>query len=249
LTAVIGYGELLGEEASIASARAQSGKLLGEARRMQRIVENLLRFSRQGPKLRRVVNIAPVVHEALALHEYYRRPPDLETLVDIQPGMRPVLVDEDQLKQILLNLLNNAVDAVESGKKRNRITLRVFERDCKAIIQLDDTGPGFSNVNRAFDPFYTTKPLGKGTGLGLSICYGIVKEHGGDIRVENLSEGARVTVELPLANKSESVPVEEPFPPVYSSTSNAARPTTTSAAGYANVRILQSSRTEPDDTL
>jgi two-component system NtrC family sensor kinase len=77
---------------------------------------------------------------------------------------------------------------------------------------LEDSGVGFSDVNRVFDPFYTTKPLGKGTGLGLSICYGIVKEHGGDIRVENSATGARVIVELPLDEKAEFHPIEMSFP-------------------------------------
>ena len=67
------------------------------------------------------------------------------------------------------------------------------------VLRFDDSGPGFSDMNRAFDPFYTTKPVGKGTGLGLSICYGIVKEHGGEIYAANLEpNGARVILELPL---------------------------------------------------
>ena len=65
---------------------------------------------------------------------------------------------------------------------------------------MEDTGPGFANLSRALDPFYTTKPVGKGTGLGLSVCYGIVKERGGDLRIENVTpHGARVIIELPAA--------------------------------------------------
>jgi signal transduction histidine kinase len=66
------------------------------------------------------------------------------------------------------------------------------------LLHFDDNGPGFRDPNRVFDPFYTTKPVGKGTGLGLSICYGIVKEHGGEIQAANLLQGgARVVLELP----------------------------------------------------
>jgi two-component system NtrC family sensor kinase len=69
------------------------------------------------------------------------------------------------------------------------------------VIEVEDTGPGFDNFNRALDPFYTTKPVGKGTGLGLSVCYGIVKERGGALRIENVKpHGARVTIELPVAD-------------------------------------------------
>jgi signal transduction histidine kinase len=78
---------------------------------------------------------------------------------------------------------------------------------------VEDTGPGFRDLGRAFDPFYTTKPVGKGTGLGLSICHGIVKEHGGEIRVENLQEGgAAVTIRLPLGElKAKTKPLELPW--------------------------------------
>jgi two-component system, NtrC family, sensor kinase len=66
---------------------------------------------------------------------------------------------------------------------------------------VEDTGPGFGNLSRALDPFYTTKPAGKGTGLGLSVCYGIVKKRGGDLAIENLKpHGARVTIQLPVAD-------------------------------------------------
>ena len=68
------------------------------------------------------------------------------------------------------------------------------------MIEVEDTGPGFGNLARALDPFYTTKPVGKGTGLGLSVCYGIVKKRGGDLVIENVEpHGARVTIQLPIA--------------------------------------------------
>jgi signal transduction histidine kinase len=108
-------------------------------------------------------------------------------------------VDEDQFKQILLNLVNNSIDAVENMDGPKRIIVRAFSRGNRAVVEVEDSGPGFKDLNRALDPFYTTKPVGKGTGLGLSICYGIIKEHDGEIRIANLHpHGSRVTVELPL---------------------------------------------------
>jgi two-component system NtrC family sensor kinase len=81
-----------------------------------------------------------------------------------------------------------------------QLSIRGYQSGLRAVIEVEDTGPGFGNLNRALDPFYTTKPVGKGTGLGLSVCYGIVKERGGDLRIENVEpHGARVTIELPLA--------------------------------------------------
>ena len=71
------------------------------------------------------------------------------------------------------------------------------------MIEVEDTGPGFGNLGRALDPFYTTKPVGKGTGLGLSVCYGIVKKRGGELAIENVKpHGARVTIQLPIAEAS-----------------------------------------------
>jgi two-component system, NtrC family, sensor kinase len=200
LTAVMGYGELLSEDAPPGTMRDRLDKLVNEGRRMKKIVENLLRFSRQRAVDRQAVDLAAVVQEVLALREYYVRTRGLEIVVDINAALPQVAVDEDQFKQILLNLVNNAIDAVEAESGPKKIIIRAFPRGNRAILEVEDTGPGFSDVNRALDPFYTTKPVGKGTGLGLSICYGIIKEHDGEIRIENVQpHGARATVELPLA--------------------------------------------------
>jgi len=199
LTAVMGYGELLGDDVTTGPARARLDKLVNESRRMKKIVENLLRFSRQSTVDRQSIDLAPMVKEVLALREYYAHTRGLEILSDIRSNFPRVAVDEDQFKQILLNLVNNAIDAVEHMEAPKRITVRAFARGNRAIIEVEDTGAGFKDLNRALDPFYTTKPVGKGTGLGLSICYGIIKEHDGEIRLANLQpHGARVTVELPL---------------------------------------------------
>jgi len=200
LTAVMGYGELLSEDAPPGTMRDRLDKLVNEGRRMKKIVENLLRFSRQRAVDRQAVDLSSVVQDVLSLREYYVRTRGLEIVVDIQAGLPQVAVDEDQFKQILLNLVNNAIDAVEADAGPKKIKIRAFPRGNRAILEVEDTGTGFADLNRALDPFYTTKPVGKGTGLGLSICYGIIKEHDGEIRIENIEpHGARVTVELPLA--------------------------------------------------
>jgi two-component system NtrC family sensor kinase len=199
LTAVLGYGELMSAEVPSGPIHDRLQRLVNEGRRMKRIVENLLRFSRQSPMDKRPVRLEPLVHDVLALREYHVRTRSLKIEVSIEPNLPPVAVDEDQFKQILLNLVNNAIDAVEAGGAEKRIMLRASARGHRAILEVEDSGPGFRDLNRALDPFSTTKPVGKGTGLGLSICYGIIKEHDGEIRLENLHpQGARVTVELPL---------------------------------------------------
>jgi two-component system, NtrC family, sensor kinase len=200
LTVIMGYGELIGDKVRSPQTRDQLGRLVSEARRMKRIIDNLLRFSRQGARDTQMVQLSPLVNEVLALCEYYTRKRNVRVDLDIAPGLPPLAVHEDEIKQILLNLFKNSSDALEGPAGNKRISIRAYQSGARAVIEVEDSGPGFSNLNRALDPFFTTKPSGKGTGLGLSVCYGIVKERGGDLRIENLSPlGARVTVELPLA--------------------------------------------------
>jgi two-component system, NtrC family, sensor kinase len=126
--------------------------------------------------------------------------------LDIAPDLPFLAVNEDEIKQILLNLFNNSSDALDGMAGSKQISIRAYQRGSLAVIEVEDTGPGFGNLNRALDAFYTTKPVGKGTGLGLSVCYGIVKKRGGDIEIENVQpHGARVTVKLPVANAPEQL--------------------------------------------
>jgi two-component system NtrC family sensor kinase len=172
--------------------------MLREAQRMKRIIENLLRFARQNNLEKKSANLEVLLQDVLGLREYHLRNNDIEVQVQIEPHLPHVALDEDQFKQILLNLLNNSIDALE-GHPGSRIRIEASCNNGVVNLRFDDNGPGFGDVNRVFDPFYTTKPVGKGTGLGLSICYGIVKEHGGEIHAENLEpNGARVALKLPV---------------------------------------------------
>lgn len=165
---------------------------------MQRIIDNLLRFARSKAIEHGPLDLQVVLREALALFEYKLRSGSIELRTSIDPALPRIVGDEGQMKQVFVNLLNNALDAVE-GVPERRISIEMFARQNHVVIRFTDSGKGFHDVNRAFDPFYTTKPVGKGPGLGLSICYGLVKEHGGEIHAENLEPGAMVTVELPRA--------------------------------------------------
>jgi C4-dicarboxylate-specific signal transduction histidine kinase len=204
LTVIMGYGELIGDKVASPQARDQLTRLVSETRRMKRIIDNLLRFARQGARDTHIVQLSPLVHEVLALCEYYTRKRKVRVDLDIAPGLPSLAVHEDEIKQILLNLFKNSSDALEGFAGKKRISIRAYQSGSRAVIEVEDSGPGFANLNRALEPFFTTKPAGEGTGLGLSVCYGIVKQRGGALRIENVSPlGARVTVELPIA---EAVP-------------------------------------------
>ncbi|MGC2743034.1 MAG: ATP-binding protein [Candidatus Angelobacter sp.] len=198
LTSIVGYTELISDDIPEGPARQKLDKMLREAQRMKRIIENLLRFARQNSLAKKSANLEILLQDVLALREYHLHNHDIEVQVQIEPGLPAVALDEDQFKQILLNLLNNSIDALD-GFSRKRIRIEASCNNGRVMLCFDDNGNGFTDLNRVFDPFYTTKPVGKGTGLGLSICYGIVKEHGGEIHAENLEpHGARIALELPV---------------------------------------------------
>jgi two-component system, NtrC family, sensor kinase len=204
LTGVIGYTELLSDEAKGEGVLKKVAKIGNEARRMHRIVTGLLRFARQSNSRDRASDFEETLRDALQLREYHLRKQGVEVHSEIEPFLPPPAIGEDELKQILLNLLSNATDAVEDCREKI-VRISANRRGERVVFRIEDTGPGFVDLNRAFDPFYTTKPVGKGTGLGLSICYGIVRECGGDIQLANRQPyGATVVVELPAASPNAS---------------------------------------------
>jgi two-component system, NtrC family, sensor kinase len=199
LTGVIGYTELLTDEVQEPGAQLRLGKLGREAQRMKRIVEGLLRFARQNNPEDRASNFEAALRDAVTLREHHLRARGVHVHIEVAPHLPSLAIGEDELKQVLLNLLNNSVDAIEDSKEKN-IRIHALCHAERVEIRIDDSGPGFADLNRAFDPFYTTKAVGKGTGLGLSICYGIVQECGGEIHLANMHPyGASVTIELPVA--------------------------------------------------
>jgi two-component system NtrC family sensor kinase len=116
-------------------------------------------------------------------------------LESVLPGVRG---DGNQLMQVFFNIINNAVDAMESHSGGGTLTIKTIRDRANVAVVFSDTGPGIKEPHRVFDPFYTTKPIGKGTGLGLSICFGIVQEHNGKILCYNGQNGGAVfRVELP----------------------------------------------------
>jgi two-component system NtrC family sensor kinase len=118
--------------------------------------------------------------------------------LDLAEDLPLAAADPHQLQQVFLNLVNNAVDAILEASATGELWVRTAKEADKFVIEFVDSGPGVKDPSKVFDPFYTTKPVGKGTGLGLSICYGIITEHGGQIRVSNLPpRGACFSIELP----------------------------------------------------
>ena len=211
LTAILGYAQLL-EGAGLDPRSADYvRKLFKQAQRTHRVVQNLLSFARQRKPQKQEVDLRKVLEESLTLREYDLKVNNVSLEREIPDDLPSVVADPHQLEQVFLNVINNALDAMVEGSGSGVLKVRVFKKDAYVCVEFDDSGPGIKDPSRIFDPFYTTKSVGKGTGLGLSICYGIVKEHGGEIVARNRDEGgATIAVRL-LA--SEKPPLAETVAP------------------------------------
>jgi PAS domain S-box-containing protein len=202
LTAILGYAQLLeGADLDVTSADYVR-KLFKQAQRTHRVVQNLLSFARQRKPQKQEVDLRKVLEESLMLREYDLKINNVSLEREIADDLPSVVADPHQLEQVFLNIVNNALDAMVENGDNGVLKVRVSRKDAYVSVEFDDSGPGIKDPNRIFDPFYTTKAVGKGTGLGLSICYGIVKEHGGEIVARNREEGgATIEIRLPASEK------------------------------------------------
>jgi signal transduction histidine kinase len=197
LTAVIGYSDLLLEQATHGATRQKLEKLGAEARRIKRIIDNLLSFARPQHEGRSLMDIAVVARESLMLCEHQLRSRGINVEMNFADNLPRLALNDGQFKRLFVNLFSNSANALEQAQEK-KILVEGYLAGEKVIVRFSDSGPGFTDVSRAFDPFYTTRPVGQGTGLGLSICYGTAKEHNSDIYAQNLQpHGAAVTIELP----------------------------------------------------
>ena len=204
LTAILGFADLLMENRDAPeSVRKDLRVILQEAQRTKQIVQNLLSFARQVPPQRKPVQLNPILKRTLQLRSYDLHSRGVSVTEDLRDHLPFVIGDAHQLQQVFLNILNNAYDAVKENAETRRIEIATSSKDEFVEAIFRDNGCGISHPERIFDPFFTTKQVGEGTGLGLSICYGIVKEHGGEIVCGNNPEGggATFTVRLPAARE------------------------------------------------
>jgi signal transduction histidine kinase len=208
LTAVLGYAEMISGSAQDEGTRRGADVIRREALRMKQIIDNLLRFARQTKFERRSMSLSTILDEVFKLRAYEIKRSGVELRTEIAPNLPGVLVDENLLKQVFLNLLNNSLDALH-GVEAGRIIVEANQHDGRVRVRFSDNGSGFPNPDRVFDPFFTTKDPGKGPGLGLSVSYGIIKQHGGEISAHNLHpSGASIVIDLPIAASSD--PLLEP---------------------------------------
>jgi signal transduction histidine kinase len=225
LTAVLGFAELIAETSAESRVREDANMILTQALRMREIIQNLVNFWRPAAKLEDGLDTEKLLGEMTTAWSGMLEQRGIRLAVAMTGRIPPIRGNPQQLRLMLEHLLNNSAQAILQGiaarsqgetqteaessgtplltlvkDEEEPPTIRVTVSHGGQAIQLvvSDTGPGFRDPARVFDPFYTTRQPGAGAGLGLSICYGVVREHGGEISAFNLHpHGAAVVVELP----------------------------------------------------
>jgi two-component system NtrC family sensor kinase len=202
LTTVAGFAELLLDEiAPDAPFRADVEMVMHEAQRARGVVRRLLDFARQGEGARSRADIGEILEDVVALTTHFIHTSGVKLDVVLTKDMPWVLVDNNQMKQVFLNLIHNALQAMPAGgvlQVRTEVS-RSDERQW-VVVRIVDNGLGIrpADMARIFEPFFTTRAQHGGTGLGLSVSYGIVADHGGKIEVESQpGVGSTFSVWLP----------------------------------------------------
>lgn len=199
LTSIIGFTEMLKEEEDIGLIKGRLEIIEKESLRARDIVRQLLQFARKRPLQAVEIDLNEVIREVIPLVEAHARANKVE-LSETYEALPKIVGDPNQLKQVFLNIINNALAVMPEGGKLSIRTARLGEY---ILADFEDSGPGIpvEIMSRIFEPFFTTKK-DKGTGLGLSISYRIIQDHGGRIDVENRDgAGAKFSVRLPIKRR------------------------------------------------
>ncbi len=202
LTGVLGYSENLLDLPNLPEeAREDLEKIITQSERAAKIVKNLLKFSREQKMGKTVVEINQILENTLSLQEYHFRTGNIEIVRDFGENLRSVLAESNQLQQVFLNILMNAYQSMVQAKVSGEIRVSSRSMGNEVIVAIENDGPPIPHdkIDEIFNPFYTTKGIGEGTGLGLYVSCGIVKDHGGKIKAENIDNiGVRFIIHLPI---------------------------------------------------
>jgi len=186
---------------------------VNEANRCRYIMRGLLDFARQSRVVKAPTDLGMLIRDLVDSTLMKLGESPIRVRAEVQAGLPPLMLDAEQVRQMLANLVQNGVDAVEAAASSGGapavgevfVSAGLDESRSLAVLRVRDTGSGMppEMLSEIFTPFYTTKQLGKGTGMGLSIVYGVVKMHAGDISVDSeVGKGTTFTIRLPAAEKS-----------------------------------------------
>jgi two-component system NtrC family sensor kinase len=195
--------ELLKTEIPPESKRRRILELsLSEIQRLSEMLRNMLSFSKPEEEKRRAVKIGELIEGILLVMEKQMKESNIQVEASFDPGIPEILASTNQMRQVMLNMFKNAKEAMPRG---GTLFVRTSKEDDRVLIHIEDTGIGIPEAikDKIFDAFFTTKQKVKGVGLGLSVCYGIIRDHGGEIKVmSEEGKGTTFTISLPIKNPS-----------------------------------------------
>jgi len=202
LGVILCYVELLKRQLSeFPQGQSDLTTIEKQARNCKRIVSDLLAFARSGETSKQPASLNQAMEEVLNMVSEQFKKQGIQTDLDLDPDLPLLDMDVNKMKQVFLNMLMNARQAMDGREGRVHITTGYFSQDNLARIVFEDNGQGIPEYiqDRIFDPFFSTKRTGEGTGLGLSVSYGIIREHGGEISVQSRpGNGTRFVIDLPF---------------------------------------------------
>jgi len=174
--------------------RSMANDIVANVERATGVIKHVRDFARQSEPVRSRVNINDPIRDVFKVLGHQLKVHDIEVVQDLDPDLPDIMAEHNRLEQVFINLVSNAIDAMDEKSKRadsqdsvKQLSLKSFVKDDHVIVHVADTGTGMPEEvkNKIFEPFFTTKKVGKGTGLGVSISYGIVKDYGGNIEIES----------------------------------------------------------------
>jgi PAS domain S-box-containing protein len=208
LTSAIGFSQLLIEKDIPEDIKKDLKIINNNTQRVFSIVNGLHTFARQQKPERVCVSVNDIVVNSLYMLAYGMEPSNIKVVTQLDPNLPRTMADSNQLQEVFLNIMINAETEMKSAHGKGNLLIKTETIDNTIRISFEDDGPGITkeNLDRVFDPFFTTSEVGKGTGLGLTICYEIIAAHGGRIYAESKpGNGATFIVALPIATELEQI--------------------------------------------
>jgi two-component system NtrC family sensor kinase len=199
------------DDASVEEINDSIDQIKTQIERCSRITASILKFGRQGDSKPAPMDLTATVPEIVRMIQKKAEVHGIRLKRELPGTPVNVIADAARLQQVLLNLLNNAMDAViqRHGTEGGSISIRLAAEDNgTATIEIGDNGTGIApdNIKKVFTPFFTTKPVGQGTGLGLSVCYGIIRQMGGKMEVSStVDQGTEFSILLPVIEEKRSL--------------------------------------------
>ncbi len=198
-----------GQEVSREDIKTIAGDIVASVERASGVIKHVRDFARQSEPVKTRVNINDPINDVFKVLGHQLKAHEIEVSLELAPELPPVMAEHNRLEQVFINLVSNAIDAMDEKAARaegrrveKRLTIRSFAGGDKVVVQVADTGIGMTDEvkQKIFEPFFTTKKVGKGTGLGFSISYGIVKDYDGTIEIDSQAgEGTTFTLSFPAA--------------------------------------------------